>query len=720
MSQSERPAHPHSDTAGDKRDQGDGSTVSVSGNVEETVFLGDQAGDFIHSRSAGQSGDRVVADQGQQSQGSALAVRGNEVAAVSLPTAGCTVEEHVTTTRASWREVLGIISKAAMALEYAHAHDQLHGTLQSSDIVIQDNGDCVLCDSRAERQTTPSSYTAPEQLRARSADRLTDLYRLGVVLYKLLTGREPFRASDTDTLCTQVRDDVPQPPRQLVHGLPKDVDSICLRLLAKIPADRIPSAGQLVEELQLVLRQFEDDAETGTRSHADTEGKRRDFVIIHLESAVELYAASPIKDSETPLLTTSESMQKLLTVSNANPVSWDGDELLFQLTQTASQDDAIGCTVAIGAGLLDVAYRQVQQSDLRYCVRVESAELDLAMSQVVSDTDRFRASDLTRRVPRVVGEATRERVQIDHATWLSIRRWLEHTEADDVAEVRTAADSEPLQVHIQPANPLGQTAGPASPLAIVKARWAQASEGLGQLVLIIGEEGTGKSRLVVEVVRFVEQSEQPEVVVWTCVPGRQGRSFHPLARTVKQQFARHEAIADDERPREAVKQYLSDIGVTSEESAELLTSVLEAEEAAFSDAARPLSSAQKEGVHDVILKWLGHATKQSPVLFIVEDLQWADPATLDLVSRLAANRLYEHLLLIATFRPEFETLWGSRAHQTQVALRRLSKKHVKEILKSQLASELVGEQVVEQTIGATGGVPLYIEAYLNRLNASGR
>jgi hypothetical protein len=666
-------------------------------------------------------------DQARLSQGISITVRGNEVSVAAHSTAGCPVERHLAPARASWREILGIISKAAVALDYAHAIGQIHGTLESRDIVIHDNGDSVECRFRTAGEIKLSSYTAPEQLAAGSADCLTDLYRLGVVFYKLLSGREPFRAADINALCEQIRDDAPQPPRQLVHGLPQDIDSICLRLLAKNPTDRIPSGRQLAKDLQVILNRFDGQLEPKSRSTKGTEEDRRDFVILHFETVTPLGGDSSLEAFEVANHATSGGVQKLLDQSNAILVHWDGDEILLQLKQTFSQDDAIRRAVVIGAGLLDIAYRQTQKSFEHYVVRVESAELDRSSSTVDSATDRVRSSELVRRVPRVVGEVSRERVQVDDGTWRSLRRWVEHTEdcaedAEDctedahgkrVAAMRASADSERLRLHILPAGPQGPTFGPASSLAIVKARWTQATEGLGQMVLIIGEEGTGKSRLITEVVRSVKQAQQPKVVVWTCMPARQERNFHPLARSLKQQLARLEPI-DDARPTVG-NQYLSDIGETSSESVKLLSSILEAENMALSDQSRPLSLPEKEGVYDLILRWIGRTTRKSPLLFVVEDLQWADPATLELVRILATDRLYEHLLLICTFRPEFETLWGSRAHQTQVALRRLSEKHVKTMIGSRLADDLVGEQVVEQVMHTTGGVPLYIEAYLNRL-----
>ena len=99
-------------------------------------------------------------------------------------------------------------------------------------------------------------YMSPEQAEgmAHRIDGRTDLYSLGVVLYELLTGRLPFRATDLEELLRQVRDDEPQPPRQLVRDIPPDLERVCLKALAKRQQDRYTTAGDFAEDLQRVLQ----------------------------------------------------------------------------------------------------------------------------------------------------------------------------------------------------------------------------------------------------------------------------------------------------------------------------------------------------------------------------------------------------------------------------------------------------------------------------------
>ena len=77
---------------------------------------------------------------------------------------------------------------------------------------------------------------------------------MGVVLYELLTGRLPFRATELKELLRQVREDEPQPPRQLVRDIPPDLERACLKALAKQQQDRYTTAGDFAEDLQRVIQ----------------------------------------------------------------------------------------------------------------------------------------------------------------------------------------------------------------------------------------------------------------------------------------------------------------------------------------------------------------------------------------------------------------------------------------------------------------------------------
>jgi len=170
--------------------------------------------------------------------------------------------------RASWSESARIAAAVSDALSHAHARRVVHRDVKPANIILAAGQTPVLVDfglalSEADAGGADKNlvcgtphYMSPEQAGgvAHRIDGRTDIYSLGVVLYELLTGRLPFRTTDLVELLRQVRDDEPQPPRQLVRDIPPDLERACLKALAKHQQDRYSTAGDFAEDLQRVLQ----------------------------------------------------------------------------------------------------------------------------------------------------------------------------------------------------------------------------------------------------------------------------------------------------------------------------------------------------------------------------------------------------------------------------------------------------------------------------------
>src|SRR6516225_68219 len=169
--------------------------------------------------------------------------------------------------RPAWPEAARIAAAVADALAHAHARLIIHRDVKPANMLLTAESAPVLVDfglALGETQAggaekgvvagTPE-YMSPEQATgtAHRIDGRTDIYSLGGVLYEMLTGRVPFRATNPLELLRQVRDDEPQPPRQLVGDIPPELERACLKALAKRQEDRYTTAADFAADLRRVL-----------------------------------------------------------------------------------------------------------------------------------------------------------------------------------------------------------------------------------------------------------------------------------------------------------------------------------------------------------------------------------------------------------------------------------------------------------------------------------
>jgi class 3 adenylate cyclase/tetratricopeptide (TPR) repeat protein len=238
-------------------------------------------------------------------------------------------------------------------------------------------------------------------------------------------------------------------------------------------------------------------------------------------------------------------------------------------------------------------------------------------------------------------------------------------------------------------------------------RWLQAAEGDGQIVLISGEAGLGKSRIT-QALKERAGDELRNRILYYCSPYHRDTPLHPAIDQMERvlRFDRRDSVDQKLDKLEAV---LVQLGLPVRSIAPLFASILSLRaDARYGPLGWSPENAKKRTLEALVAVVEAMASQQ-PVLMIVEDLHWVDPSTLEMLNMLVERIPQKRVLLLATSRPEFEPPWGDRPHISHIRLRRMSRKESAALVGQVAAGKPLSEEVLEQIVARTDGVPLFIE-----------
>ena len=258
-------------------------------------------------------------------------------------------------------------------------------------------------------------------------------------------------------------------------------------------------------------------------------------------------------------------------------------------------------------------------------------------------------------------------------------------------------------------------------------RWERALEGEGQVALIVGEAGIGKSRLVQ---RF-QRTDRGHAAHLGRSGGRRVFSEHALlsrstrccGRTSRLAIARvaarrRETQLDATRERARLGSCWQ--GSSRAEAIPLIAPLLNLPLPPKYPPSPLSPEQQRRRLLATLVEWVLGAARAQPLVIATEDLHWADPSTLELIQLLVEQGATARLLLLYTARPEFRAQWPLRAHHTQITLNRLSARNVRTMVAEVAAHKTaLSDETIATVVERTGGVPLFVEELTRAVLESG-
>jgi class 3 adenylate cyclase len=251
-------------------------------------------------------------------------------------------------------------------------------------------------------------------------------------------------------------------------------------------------------------------------------------------------------------------------------------------------------------------------------------------------------------------------------------------------------------------------------LRSLTSRWERVLAGEGQVALLFGEAGIGKSRLVL---RFHEQiAGTPHTWVEAGAGAFfQNTPFYPVSEMLRQFVGDGPA----ENQLEQLATRLAAAGLNPAEAIPLIAPLLNLALPPEYPPSALSPDQQRRRLLATLVEWVLGSARAQPLIIATEDLHWADPSTLEVIQLLVEQGASARLLLLYTARPEFHPPWTMRPNHLQINLNRLTASNVRTIVAQVAARIALSDETVAAVVERTGGVPLFVEELTRAVLESG-
>lgn len=648
-------------------------------------------------------------------------------------------------------EIIKIGIQMADGLQAAHEQGIIHRDIKSANVMLNKKGRVKIMDfglakvqgishvTKVGTTLGTVAYMSPEQSRGEAVDSRSDIWSLGVVLYEMLAGKMPFRGDYEAAVMYAILNEQPASLDTIRDDVSPEFSTIIFRALEKDVEKRYQNLSDMLDDLYSLQPNAKLNV-TKSAPAQKTSPSRRPSSTSHLSSSraerrqvtalyCRLIPISPLDEVDPEEL--HDAMPNFIDLcdkvvnrydGHISPSIGEGVQVFFGYPH-AHEDDAKRAALA-GLSILEGVQRQNQQRQ-----KLGDAELAVQIGLhtgmvVFGLKDESGSQSVIGEVPEISTKlASMSAPNSILASKSCIPLIEKHFDYEDLGEQSVIGLIHPLHVY----QILNQTTarsrfddglelddmpliGRKREFDLLKDHWDMLlDDDEGRVVCLNGDAGLGKSHLLRSLKRHIQQTPKAWLTECNCSSYQQNTALYPFIEffnRVVLAFSSNES--NDERLKK-IEGLLVQYGMDLDKNVPLFGNLLSVD---FSAKYKPLEvtpERQKQMIYDALLGILLKRAEQQPVLFIVEDLHWADPSTLELLTKLVELGPTTKIYALFTYRPDFENPWPGKSHVDIINLMKLKKKDVLEIIDKVTNGKKLPEEIVNQIVSKTDGVPLFVE-----------
>jgi TOMM system kinase/cyclase fusion protein len=631
-----------------------------------------------------------------------------------------------------------IMADVARGLAHAHRVGIVHRDLKPSNVILTRDGRAKILDfgiatmgagmggqGAAPLSGTPW-YMSPEQWRNDPQDGRTDIWAVGVMLFELLTGKVPFPGSHPMQVLTRVLAAEPSPSIRAVRpDLPEDAERLVERALRKDLVQRLGTAEELLD--LLVGLQVALERNVRVAAHEATPGvarrpasERRQVTLLSCSLAGLLELSEDLGLDEFAELLDSFFAVCLTVVRQLDGaiIAALGGRVVACFGYPVAHEDgaprAVRAAMLIHGALQGLTRKDGIPHGARVGIHTSLAVVGKDGSgpeerPIVQGEGPHLASWLEQQSgPGEILISRRTQALLHGMFELEALgpRTPEGGRPVDVSRVLRPVDAESRFEHVG-AHELTPVVGREAEAGALRDAWAAACAGQGQFVLLDGEAGMGKSRLV-QVLKVHLADEPHTRISCQCWPHFSASALHPVVTGLM----RSVGIRPESSAAERLATLAGSIEALHLDGAEyvpLLATYLSIPLSPPYVAPALSPDLLKSRVMEALIAVLLRVSLEQPTLFVVEDLHWADASTLELLDLLLARAAGARLMVLLTFRPELRPPWREGANLRRLSLGRLTTSQTAAMVALASRGRSLPAEVVERLVERAEGNPLFIE-----------